>query len=214
MQHKIQVNKTAIYHTEGNLKTAKTIWIVLHGYGMLAEFFIRKFIPILNEHTCIIAPEGLSKFYAKGFDGRVGATWMTKKDRASEIEDYINYLNQLYNTIRSENNTKDVKVNVVGFSQGGATACRWIANGKVTPTNFILWSSAFPDEMKFESFEKNVNTYLLYGDNDEFNTNGRINRQEAFLKDSQLHFKLIAFKGGHDIPNEILKEQTLLNNWQ
>jgi predicted esterase len=214
MQHKIQVNKTAIYHSEGNLKTAKTIWFVLHGYGMLAEYFIRKFSPILNEDTCIIAPEGLSKFYSKGFDGRVGATWMTKKDRAYEIEDYINYLNLLHETVLSENNSKDVKINVLGFSQGGATASRWIANGKVTPTNFILWSSAFPDEMKFESFEKKVKTYLLYGDNDEFNTSGRINRQESFLKETNLNFKQIEFQGGHDIPKEILAEQTKLNNWQ
>jgi predicted esterase len=214
MQHKIQVSKTAIYHAKGNIKTAKTIWIVLHGYGMLAEFFIRKFLPILNDNTCIIAPEGLSKFYSKGFSGRVGATWMTKKDRAYEIEDYINYLNQLYAKILAQNNSENVKINVVGFSQGGATACRWIANGKVTPTNFILWSSAFPDEMKFESFEKKVNTFLLYGDNDEFNTSGRIIREESFLKNSQLNFQLIAFKGGHDIPNEVLKEQTIINNWQ
>jgi predicted esterase len=214
MQHKIQVSKTAIYHTKGNIKTAKTIWIVLHGYGMLAEFFIEKFLPILNDNTCIIAPEGLSKFYSKGFHGRVGATWMTKKDRNYEIEDYINYLNQLYETILSKNNSKDVKINVVGFSQGGATASRWIADGKVTPTNFILWSSAFPDEMKFEPFEKEVNTFLLYGDNDVFNTSGRMKSQEAFLKNAQLNFQLITFVGGHDIPHEVLKAQTLKNNWQ
>ena len=99
MKHKLKVSKTAIYHSEGNLKTAKTIWIVLHGYGMLAEFFIKKFNPILNTETCVIAPEGLSKFYSKGFYGRVGATWMTKQNREDEIEDYINYLDQLYEVI-------------------------------------------------------------------------------------------------------------------
>ncbi len=214
MLHKLKVSKTAIYHSEGDLKTAKTIWFVLHGYGMLAEYFIRKFHPILNNTTCIISPEGLSKFYSKGFNGRVGATWMTKQDREDEIQDYINYLNQLHETVLSENDSKDVKVNIVGFSQGGATASRWIANGKVIPTNLILWSSAFPDEMKFESFEKSFKTFLLYGDNDEFNTNNRINKQEDFLKQSNLNFKLIEFQGRHDIPSKILIEQTLKNNWQ
>lgn len=213
MQHKLKVSKTAIYHTEGNLTTAKTIWIVLHGYGMLAEYFIRKFHPILDDDTCIVAPEGLSKFYSKGFYGRVGATWMTKKDREDEIQDYINYLNQLYETIRSENKNENLKINVVGFSQGGATASRWVADGKIKPTNFILWSSAFPDEMKFESFENNISTYLLYGDSDEFNTNERIENQAAFLKDSNLNYELIGFKGGHDIPSAVLTEQTLKNNW-
>jgi predicted esterase len=213
MQHKIKVTKTAIYHSKGNIKTAKTIWFVLHGYGMLAEYFIRKFEPILNETNCIIAPEGLSKFYSKGFYGRVGATWMTKKDREDEIEDYTNYLNQIHEKILTENNSVHVKINVVGFSQGGATASRWIANGKVIPANFILWSSIFPEEMKFENFEKNMNTFLLYGNNDEFAIDQQIKDQEKLLEKSNLNFKLIEFEGGHDILKDTLLKQTLKNNW-
>tara|TARA_B100000809_G_scaffold139329_1_gene136952 strand:- start:4093 stop:4737 length:645 start_codon:yes stop_codon:yes gene_type:complete len=214
MQHKLKVSKTAIYHSKGNIKTAQTIWIVLHGYGMLAQYFIRKFEPISDDKTCIIAPEGLSKFYSKGFYGRVGATWMTKKDREDEIEDYTNYLNQLYDSIISENDSKNVKVNVVGFSQGGATASRWIADGKVIPTNLILWSSVFPEEMKFETFGKNFNTFILFGDNDEFSSKKRITQHEELLKKSNLNFKLIEFNGVHDIPKEILIEQTTKNNWK
>jgi predicted esterase len=214
MQHKLKVSKTAIYHSKGDIKTAQTIWIVLHGYGMLAQYFIRKFDPIADDNTCVIAPEGLSKFYSKGFYGRVGATWMTKKDREDEIEDYTNYLNQLYDSIISENNSKNVKVNVVGFSQGGATASRWIADGKVIPTNFILWSSVFPEEMRLETFGKNFNTFILFGDNDEFSTKERITQHEELLKKSNLNFKLIEFNGVHDIPKEILIEQTTNNNWK
>lgn len=213
MQHKIKINKTAIYHSKGNIKTAQTIWFVLHGYGMLAEYFIRKFNPILNDNNCIIAPEGLSKFYSKGFYGRVGATWMTKKDREDEIKDYTNYLNQLYDKIIAENNSKHVKINVVGFSQGGATASRWIENGKVTPTNFILWSSIFPDEIKLETFKKSMNTFILYGNNDEFAIDQQITDQEKLLNNSTIDFKLIEFKGGHDILKDTLLEQTLKNNW-
>ena len=213
MKHKIKTTKTAIYHSEGDLKTAKTIWFVLHGYGMLAKYFIKKFEPIVNDSTCVIAPEGLSKFYTKGFYGKVGATWMTKEDRENEIEDYINYLNQLLDTIIKENDTADLKINVVGFSQGGATASRWIANGKVTPTNFILWSSSFPDDMKFESFGKHFKTYLLYGDKDEFSTNKHIKKQEVLLAKANINFKLIEFNGTHDVPLKILIEQTKINNW-
>ena len=112
-KHHIVVNKTATYHTLGDTKTAKTIWFVLHGYGMLAEYFIKKFEPILNDETCIIAPEGLSKFYTQGFYGRVGATWMTKQDREVEIRDYINYLNQLYEYICKQNNNTNLKINLL-----------------------------------------------------------------------------------------------------
>ena len=36
----IKTTKVAIL---GDLKKAKEVWIVLHGYGQLVQFFIRKF---------------------------------------------------------------------------------------------------------------------------------------------------------------------------
>lgn len=209
-QH-IVVNKTATYHILGNPKTAKTIWFVLHGYGMLAEFFIKKFEPILDNNTCIIAPEGLSKFYTKGFYGRVGATWMTKEDREVEIEDYINYLNQLHQFICEQNSSSNLKINLLGFSQGGATVSRWAANRKANFNNLILWASVFPEDMSFETLNEN-NTFLLYGDEDEFATEEKVNQQKELLN-NKAQFTIIKFKGKHDIPKEVLIEQTEKNKW-
>lgn len=209
-QH-IVVNKTATYHILGNPKTAKTIWFVLHGYGMLAEFFIKKFEPILDNNTCIIAPEGLSKFYTKGFYGRVGATWMTKEDRKVEIEDYINYLNQLHQFICEQNSSSNLKINLLGFSQGGATVSRWAANGKANFNNLILWASVFPDDMNFEQVNTS-NTFLLYGNEDEFAAEEKVNTQKDILND-KAQFTIIKFNGKHDIPKKVLVEQTKKYGW-
>jgi len=215
MQKKIKVNKTAFYHTIGQVKTAKTIWIVLHGYGYLAEFFIKKFNPILNENTAIVAPEGLSKFYLNGvgIDGRMGASWMTKDNRDSEIEDYINYLDQLYQNIIKENETADVKINVVGFSQGGATASRWIANQKSKCDNFILWASNFPDDLNLDLFSEYSKAFVLFGDNDKFINEKQVNDYKQFLDTSNIKCQLIRFEGKHDIPEKVLLQQTEINNW-
>lgn len=210
-KHHIAVNKTATYHILGDAKTAKTIWFVLHGYGMLAEFFIKKFEPILNDETCIIAPEGLSKFYTQGFYGRVGATWMTKEDREVEIQDYINYLNQLHQFIYEQNNQANLKINLLGFSQGGATVSRWAANGKAKFNTLILWTSVFPEDMNFEQVTTQ-NTFLLYGNKDEFATHKKVNDQKALLN-NKANFSIIEFEGKHDIPKEVLVEQTKKNNW-
>lgn len=211
LKHHIVVDKTATYYTLGNPKTAKTIWFVLHGYGMLAEFFIKKFEPILNDETCIIAPEGLSKFYTKGFYGRVGATWMTKEDREVEINDYINYLNQLHQFICTENTNTDLKINLLGFSQGGATVSRWAANGKAKFNNLILWASVFPDDMNFEQITTQ-NTFLLYGNDDEFATHEKVAQQKALLSNTAC-FNIIEFDGKHDIPKTVLLEQAEKNSW-
>lgn len=209
--HHISVNKTATYHTLGNLKKAKTIWFVLHGYGMLAKYFIKKFETLADEDTCIIAPEGLSKFYTQGFYGRVGASWMTKEDREFEINDYINYLNQLHEFVCNQNTNINLKVNLLGFSQGGATVSRWTANGQVKFNNLILWASVFPDDMNFEQINTK-NTFLLYGNEDEFATKEKVNEQKELL-DNKANFTIIEFEGNHDIPKDVLLKQTLLNNW-
>ena len=35
----------------------------MHGYGQLAEYFIRKFNVLEEQNICVIAPEGFSRFY-------------------------------------------------------------------------------------------------------------------------------------------------------
>lgn len=214
MKHNIKVTKTAVYHSLGNIKTAKKIWFVLHGYGYSAAHFITKFEPILNDDVAIIAPEGLSKFYLNGvgFDGKIGASWMTKEDRENEIIDYVNYLNLLYEVIVKENQFSDLKINIFGFSQGGATASRWFSDGKVKCENFILWCSVFPDDMNFGKIA-DTNTYFLYGDDDKYVTEERVEKQKELINNSKLKIKSTVFNGKHDVPEKVLKEQSSIYNW-
>lgn len=207
----IKVEKTANFYVLGNLEQATTIWFVLHGYGYLAQYFIKKFNPILNPNTCVVAPEGLSKFYLNGdgVDGRVGASWMTKESREEEIEDYVNYLNKLYHNLV---NTDNIKINIVGFSQGGATASRWISDGKIRVDNFILWSTVFPEDMQFKAIE-HTPTFFVCGDNDEYVTKERIEAQKALITKANAKITTIYFNGKHDIPKDVLLAESLKNNW-
>lgn len=213
VRHNITVPKTANYYTIGDVKTAKTIWIVLHGYGYLAEFFIKKFEPILNNETCVIAPEALSRFYLNGFNGKIGASWMTKLQRMEEIEDYTNYLNLLFDTLIKENNGIYTKLNIVGFSQGGATACRWFATKKIHCTNLILWASVFPEDVDFNAIQKTTKVFLVYGTKDEFLTEERVASVKKQLANSTVDCKIITFDGSHDIPKEVLVREAKLNGW-
>jgi len=181
-KHKIVVEKTAHYYSLGNISTAKTLWFVLHGYGYNANYFIHKFDGIADEENFVVAPEGLSKFYVSGVSGRVGASWMTKENREDEIQDYLNYLNSLYETLLSQIDLIEVKVNVIGFSQGGATAARWVSDNKIKCANFILWASVFLDDMEFEVLKTNTNSFLLYGDDDEYVHKKELISKKLFLK--------------------------------
>jgi predicted esterase len=214
VKHNIVVPKTANYYTIGDVKTAKTIWIVLHGYGYLAEFFIKKFEPIANNETCVIAPEALSRFYLNGFSGKIGASWMTKHQREEEILDYTNFLQLLYENVLKENHCDEPKINVLGFSQGGATAFRWFAAKKFNCINFILWASVFPEDLTFDVIPKTTHVFLIYGTHDEFLTEERVVAVKKQLADSSMNCKIITFDGLHDIPKEVLVRETELNGWR
>ena len=82
----IRVPRTARYHVLGDPATARMVWVLLHGYGQLARFFLNKFEG-LEDGLLIAAPEGLSRFYLDAQHQRVGATWMTREDREHEIGD-------------------------------------------------------------------------------------------------------------------------------
>ena len=93
-EHHLSTPRTARYHTLGDPASATHIWIVLHGYGQLARYFLRPFEG-LETGQLIAAPEGLSRFYSDIAHTRVGATWMTREDRDHEIIDQAIYLDRL-----------------------------------------------------------------------------------------------------------------------
>jgi len=109
-------------------------------------------------------------------------------------------------------NKSNVKINILGFSQGAATASRWICDNKITIDNFILWCGVFPNDMNFEIIS-NVKTYFLYGDDDKYVTKDRVTKQQELINNSKLNIKTIVFKGKHEIPGNVLLEQALTNNW-
>ena len=58
MEQHLTSTKTFRYFTYGDIDKATKLIFVLHGYGQLAEFFIRKF-HFLEEDYLIVAPEGM-----------------------------------------------------------------------------------------------------------------------------------------------------------
>ena len=208
-QHTIKIEKTARYFSFGEPGPGITsLWFVLHGYGQLAEFFIRKFKPLDDGKTMLVAPEGLHRFYVKGYSGRVGASWMTKEARLDDIHDYITFLDQLYESVITSLGGQQVKIHVVGFSQGAATACRWVAHRKSIVDHLILWSGVFPPDLDFEKAIPTFtskNCLLLAGDEDPFIPQEEMEGHLAALRERNIPHRFIPFKGGHDI-----KEQELV----
>lgn len=204
-EHSIKVENTAHYVSLGKLnKETKEIWIVCHGYGQLAKFFIRKFKVLQKEGVHIVAPQGFHKFYLKGFSGRVGASWMTKENRDDEITDHCNFLEQLTDHL-IHSASKNCKINVLGFSQGAATISRWCLQTKHTINTFVLWAGKIAsdfDYAKYQSIHHNTKNYIVFGTKDEFYAGKTIEEYKKEMQD--LDAIWISYEGGHSIHSDTL----------
>lgn len=203
------VSKKARYFYIGDLQSVTTeIIYVLHGYGMQASEFIKEFEVLSQPGRLIIAPEGLSRFYRKGFSGDVVASWMTKDDRLDDIEDYVRYLNDLHLHILDAIRQPFCKVNILGFSQGVATASRWIANKTVKPLNFVAWCGDLAPDIGDKAPDFPVVTFVYSSDDQFIPVSQSVERSKEL---SQNGFKVneVFFEGQH-----VIDSQVLANVWQ
>jgi len=204
MKNTIQIKKTAKYATYGDPETAQTILFALHGYGQLAQFFIRKFNMLNENEYFVIAPEGLHRFYLKGASGRVGASWMTKEERQTDIDDYISYLDELWLKINSEYSFEN-KI-LLGFYQGGATASRWHNLGNYKADKILLWAAIFPTDMSLDFLNKfsESNNYFVLGDEDEYLSIEQGENSIDALNLLGVEFQIVKFSGKHNIDSKTL----------
>lgn len=207
-ENHIEVARKARYFQMGSIdESIKQVWFVCHGYGQLASFFIKQFEGLDNGHRIIIAPEALSRFYFAGVSGRIGAAWMTREDRLNEIGDYIRYLDAVYARIFSKLDRATVQLSVLGFSQGAATVCRWLAAGGGVADRVILWAGLLPPELYAEKklgFFQNLDLHIVVGKNDEYASPDLLRNETKNLKTNKIRFQLHQFDGGHELDAQVL----------
>jgi predicted esterase len=194
-----------------NELTANTqyIWVVFHGYAQLSQFFINKFADLDSQAHFIISPQGLSKFYQKGFTGRVGASWMTKEDRLTDIENQKHYLSAIVHNLDLQHHLKNKKLVYFGFSQGVSTMCRIAAHLKLPFYKLILWAGSIPPELVAEDFSFQERNDIVYysGTKDPFFKEGM---DVELIKQTELLFglkpKTVWFEGVHEVKESLIPE--------
>ena len=210
MKKQISISKTGKYSQIGKCsKKINNVWIVLHGYGMLSEYFIKKFNCIINDKTLVIAPEAPNRFYLGNNYSRVGASWMTKLDREQEISDNILFFDKLFSIIKKEIGHDNFKLNTLGFSQGGPALVRWLMSNKLNTNSLILWGSDIPkDSLVFENKSRwnSMNLKIVIGRNDEYINEEMKQEFVGVVKSYGLKYDLIEYEGGHKIIEKELKK--------
>jgi predicted esterase len=212
-EHHLRVRRTARYHTLGDGGPAtREIWIACHGYGQLAGRFIRHFRVLEHPSRLIVAPEALSRFYLDntlphGPDARIGATWMTREDRDSEIADYVEYLDALAALLLAGRDRERVRLVAFGFSQGVATVMRWLALGQTRVHRLVAWSGSVPHDLDLAAARDRFGSVPIayaFGDADPLFDEARVSQQYALMQAAGVAFEPVPFPGAHAIHGETL----------
>jgi predicted esterase len=213
--HHIRVQRTARFYTLGaDDGDAAAVWFLLHGYGQLAGEFVRYFADLANEDTLLVAPEAMNRFYLVGSmktpaaERPVGATWMTREDRESEVGDYVEYLDLLHDEIR-QRLAPGAVVNVLGFSQGTATATRWVSHGRVRATRLVLWGGLLPpdsDLTKGHSALRHVALTIVLGTRDHYVNEDLLSSELTRLENAGIPKEIIRFDGGHAVSRSVFPQ--------
>ncbi|MDP1727443.1 MAG: alpha/beta hydrolase [Bacteroidota bacterium] len=202
-KHYFETKKTARYFTHNMLSDqTETIIIAIHGYAQTAEHFIETFSS-LPENYFVIAPEGLNRFYSRGFGGTPVANWMTSLERESEIKDYVNYLDGLYEHLQLQKYPK-AKIVLLGFSQGVATSSRWAQYTQHKIDFYLMIAGDIANEMHVHLPDKIKvlpKAYLI-GDNDSIIAIEKVEAMKLLFGSSTPFY---SFEGKHEVNAECLK---------
>ena len=194
-------------YTTLNERTSKTknIWIVFHGIGYLSKYFLKYFKGLNSEENYIIAPQAASKYYLNGKYTHVGASWFTKENTKLEVENAMNYLDEVYKAEDLESATNLI---ILGYSQGVSVATRWVARKGIKPAQLILCSGGLPKELVAEDFQhlSESKVTMIYGTKDPYMNEERLRNEQIHAR--QLfpnNLTVIPFNGVHEMKPSIIE---------
>jgi predicted esterase len=202
------VRRARYFTAGGTVNPLPEAWIVLHGVGQLASKFLSYHEAIVTPERLVVAPEALNRYYvsrptANPAEAKPGATWMTREDRENEIADYVDFLDAVWRETASGAG----RVTVLGFSQGVATACRWVALGTSRIDRLVSWAGQIPPDVDAASLAAlRDGVTLVAGEADEYASWIAEGRHEARLGAAGVAWDTVTFPGGHRMDRDALHQ--------
>ena len=161
-------SKTAYATLNTRTDQCQKVWVVFHGIGYLARYFLRYFKELDPRENYIIAPQAPSLYYLSDAYKHIGACWLTREDTKLHMDNLLNYLDTLY---KAESLQKAEKLCFLGYSQGVSVLCRWIAKRKVNCGRLILYAGRVPDELEpghFAHLHPDTTVEVIFGHEDPY----------------------------------------------
>ena len=203
-EQQISYTHSNTYSTLNRLsKKTKNVWMAFHGMGHLSRYFIKHFECLNAEENYIIAPQAPSKYYQDKRFKYVGASWLTKENTAIEKENVLRYIDAVWEHEKKQWQGLDIKVILIGYSQGVSIVSRWAAKGKIQCEQLVLHSGGIPVELTpahFNYLNTSTKVLYLYGNKDQYFNEAR--NTEEQLKGNRLfgdRLEVKVFNGIHEV---------------
>jgi predicted esterase len=135
---------------------------------------------------------------------------MTREDRLAEIEDYVRYLDRVYDDVFGSLDRAQVSVHALGFSQGAATVSRWAALGNARVDRVVLWGGELPPDLDLTRPSvvdrlRSARLTLVHGAADEYFTPKVVSGVTARLDEHGISYRAVPFAGGHGLDDAVLQ---------
>ena len=127
------------------------VWFCLHTEGQPLSDFAAQLVNLDTPERLLILPEALSRYpLAPGGTSaetsETAATWFAPESLLPDLADLTAYLDALAEQVLAQC-PAGVPVTVLGYGQGAAAACRWLAGGRIDYERLVLYASVFPPEI-------------------------------------------------------------------
>lgn len=132
---------------------------------------------------------------------------MTREDRDAEIADQVEYLDAVCDAVLSRLGDVTPAVHVLGFSQGVATATRWLAHGRTRARRVVLWSGRIPADLfplPAGSPLRAMHIDVVTGTTDPLATADVLDEQRELVARNALDVTSHVHPGGHRIDDAVL----------
>ncbi|MBA2291060.1 MAG: esterase [Gemmatimonadales bacterium] len=198
------VNRHARVGIIGDTENATEAWLILHGYGMLAQGILHWFRAAARPGRVLVAPEALSRFYVE-FQGtrRVGASWMTREAREDDLADLLPYLAEVATPLRASCQ----RLEVHGFSQGVAAAARLLVHAPLDVERLVCWGGTVPLDAEPAKLSARVRGGVIdyvVGQRDTRTPRDAVVADAERMRASGAEVRVHEFDGGHRIDDGVL----------
>ncbi len=205
---KMQISHTVYYTVHApQADGPHPVLIVLHGFGQRADEFIKVFETLPSRGILVAAPQAPHHFYPQFPRRDVGFTWLTRYERDQSIADFIGYMRQFVELLRTEQAADLTRLSVLGFSQGVSMAYRFWVHGAAPVRGVIANSSDLPPDVAERlSSAPPAKVLLLHGRDDQIVPITKSREAEAILRAHAIPVELIEFDGGHYVPSLVMEK--------